>query len=335
MKQGIPDRILKPSKRMLLIAATTIFCSTAAFANDPRDATGSDNNPVEALIERPEGAYIDSFSNDFKQHYNLAIGAMQKVNGTVRPESERVVDANVTRLIYRIPSSVPLVEAYEGTRRQLAEQAEVVWECQSRECGPSDYWAYSQYNSSKLYGLDDTQRYSLFEDASGYWLMHGIQRGNKRVYLLIERIVTKVTPVAEQGNKIFPQALSPAELLVSAEEVMNDEPITDMTVVKNRLTNGGVWTLGGQLMPQTLVDYLIEEDKQIWLLVEARHSSLDQSMRLSQDYLDQITEQLTVAGLDSQHINAIAAGAIDLVSTQTLKPSGVRAFLRVSDIADE
>ena len=265
------------------------FMASPAWS-DPRDASGAQGNAVEAIIKRPEGAYIDRFQESYQPKYAIALGALQKVNGAVRAEKALTIDATVSRVVFRIPEFVPLTEAYMSVRDQLVTRAEVVYECQARDCGSSDYWAYRHYQEPKLYGLDDSQFYSVFKDDYGYWRTHIVQRGNKRVYMLLERIVS------------------------------DEVPKVDTTAAAR-----DVWHLSGERLPTALLTQLTESEQRVWLFVQAKASTLEASMRDSEGYLSQLQEQLTQAGISSERIRAIAAGNLAEASQAAMAVGDLKA----------
>lgn len=138
-------------------------------------------------MERFPLSYIVDYRQREVPEYRLILGGLQKVNGVVRPEGEQRVAGALTRITYRIPDGHSSEEPFRHLRNQLMEKgANVLFECQGRNCGSSNYWANSIFRYSKLYGVDRTQYYLAAQLGQSYFVIYTVIRGNKRVYAHFE-----------------------------------------------------------------------------------------------------------------------------------------------------
>lgn len=148
------------------------------------DRRGSSDDPS---VERFPQSYIVNYRQSKIPEYRLILGGLQKVDGVVRPERELRVAGDLTRITYRIPDGHTSSEPFKYLRGQLtAKGAEVLFECQGRACGSSNYWANSIFRYSKLYGVDPTQHYLVAQLGQSYFVIYTVIRGNKRVYAHLE-----------------------------------------------------------------------------------------------------------------------------------------------------
>ena len=146
-------------------------------------------------LEPISGSYQKHYSNERKQNHWLILGAIERIKGAVKPESELRVDAKVQSWLWQIPSGLSSKQAFAQIKSQLDQDASVLFECEGRSCGQSNDYANQVFQQAILYGRDSDQYYWLgFEQGEAdsktktLWLVYSIQRSNKRVYVYVERI---------------------------------------------------------------------------------------------------------------------------------------------------
>ncbi|MDO9624534.1 MAG: DUF4892 domain-containing protein [Pseudomonas sp.] len=209
------------------------------------DVAGS--RDLEVLPRFP-GSQIVSFSEVAEQERVYPQGAIRRISGRLRYEREVQAQGPLTMLTYELPRTHSADEVFTAAREALqAQDAELLYWCQGRECGSSSLWANAVFDNRILYGSDDQQAYVLMRLAEpqqdSLLALYSITRGNKRAYLHAE-LLTANAPLAE----VLP---TPATLL----RQLND---------------------GGELrLPKH------EEPSDVWVTLLARSLNLNSTLRVS------------------------------------------------------
>jgi hypothetical protein len=200
------------------------------------------------VLPRFPGSQIVSFSEVAEQERVYPQGAIRRISGRLRYEREVQTEGLLTTLTYELPRTHSANEVFTAAREALqAQDAELLYWCQGRECGSSSLWANAVFDNRILYGSDDQQAYVLMRLAEprqdSLLALYSITRGNKRAYLHAELLAANA-PLAE----VLP---TPATLL----RQLND---------------------GGELrLPKH------EEPSDVWATLLARSLNLNSTLRVS------------------------------------------------------
>lgn len=153
------------------------------------------------LLPRFPGSQIVRFSEAAQQERSYPQGAIRRISGRLRYEREVQAQGQFTALTYELPRSHPADEVFSVAREALqAQDAELLYWCQGRECGPSNLWANAVFGESILYGSDEQQAYALLRLAEprqdSLLALYSITRGNRRAYLHAELLAANA-PLGE------------------------------------------------------------------------------------------------------------------------------------------
>lgn len=179
--------------------------------------------------------------------YNLALGRIKKINGVVTPDKHMSLAGKLTRITYQIPAGHQTDEVMRFLQPYIQKNAEVLFACDARDCGSSNDWANQQFGIATLYGLDREQAYMAlkFNDAS-YAAIYLVQRGNRKVYLQVDLIQSKVRQDIETSELISQQwqrgerVYLPAEgwsekdleaLVIAAKQALSNRPFSKIWLV--------------------------------------------------------------------------------------------------------
>jgi len=135
-----------------------------------------------------------------EQRFDLAVGGMQKKNGVWQPEKSERVAVDGERITFEVGRGIDAGEVYAFYQTSLASNAlRQLFSCEALDCGSSAQWANGYFGVRELYGLDHSQRLSV-------WLLEGdpqqvvtlyvVQRGNKRVYAHLD-VLNLAAPIVE------------------------------------------------------------------------------------------------------------------------------------------
>lgn len=239
------------------------------------DRSGSSDDP---LLERFPLSYIVNYSQRKIPEYRLILGGLEKVNGVITPEREARYKGGLTRITYRIPDGHGAREPFLHFRSQLQKQnAEILFECEGRDCGSSNYWANSIFRYSKLYGVDRTQSYLAARIGQTYFAVYSVIRGNKRVFAHVEALQS------EQAD--FTQALRQEGYA--------------------RLPNNGD-------LPTSLFAYLNDNpDVQLWLVgFDRSQDSVQTGINRSLNQLDALKQKFVEQQIDESRIHLYGVGPL-------------------------
>ena len=126
-----------------------------AAASVQADVAGS--HDLEVLPRFP-GSQIVSFHDVAQQERIYPQGAIRRISGKLRYEREVAARGQLTSLTYELPRTHAADDVFTAAREALqAQDAEMLYWCQGRECGSSNLWANAVFGKSMLYGADDQQ----------------------------------------------------------------------------------------------------------------------------------------------------------------------------------
>ena len=232
--------IAKKASLKWLLACSVVF-SSMLWAVEP--LTGSEN--------------IHSSKTQVKDH-RVILGALERIKGAMRPESEIRVGGRLQQDMWQAPIGHSQVEAFNFVVNALNKSAVTLFECEGRQCGLSNDFANQVFQQRLLYGRDSDQLYWVGYEAGKQpvlWVVYGIQRSNKRAYTFVESIkvnsssVKAIQPFFQKGQiqqflQVGYRVIKPLEASVPAQlelgevdwltELLRDYPNKKFAVVVHR-----------------------------------------------------------------------------------------------------
>lgn len=174
---------------LLAIALATLAASSAATVS-AADLPGS--HDLDILPRFPRAEIVD-FRDVDNQERIYPLGSIRRISGTLRYERQVDSQGPLRSVTYELPPEHSSGQAFNAARDALQEQgAELLYWCESRECGSSSLWANSVFGNAKLLGADDQQAYLLLRLAepkqNTLVALYSITRGNRRAYLHVEQL---------------------------------------------------------------------------------------------------------------------------------------------------
>lgn len=126
-------------------------------------------------------------------------GSVRRISGNTRYSSEVLVRGSVAVLTVQLASTHEALDAFAASRELLQNQdAQMLYWCVARECGPSNLWANHVFDNARLYGPDDRQAYALYRlagaDENSLLAVYAITRGNGRGFLHTEQFQATQLP---------------------------------------------------------------------------------------------------------------------------------------------
>ncbi len=129
------------------------------------------------------------------------LGALRKISGQLRMESQINARGQVSSVTYELPPERNAKEAFAAARQSLQTPGtQLLFLCEARECGESSLWANEIFSNAKLLGADDQQRFFLLRlaspDADTLLAVYSVTRTNRLVSMHVEQF-TADAPLGE------------------------------------------------------------------------------------------------------------------------------------------
>jgi Domain of unknown function (DUF4892) len=175
-----------------------ILC-IALSGNGWSDVAGS-RDPFD--FPRYPRAEIISFSSDAEpREHEFIVSHVEKIRRDLKVAEEVRVNARETVAIYEMPAGIPLETVIEHYRKVVAVD-DVRFSCRGRDCGRSAQWANQVFGQAILYGPDANQFYLAGQRTEGLVSLYVIERGNRRVLVMIRLLATSDNVAVSSGLRM-------------------------------------------------------------------------------------------------------------------------------------
>ncbi len=193
-------------------------------------------------MTRFDGSWIVQYAAPRPTDHALILGALKKIDGAMQADRQERMHGVLTRVTYRVPEDYSLkavIEHWQG--ELLGADRDLLFQCQGRACGSSNYWANRVFGIAELYGPDGEQYYEVTREAGEQehriHVLYVIRRGNRRIYAHVEDFRIP----AEVGQRISPDPRTIVSLLKRERRLLlrdvrfaegNDTPIVSEASLK-------------------------------------------------------------------------------------------------------
>ena len=158
-----------------------------------------ESHPHARVHAETTGAVVD---------YELGLGALQKVKGRWRWKHSERIRGTLTRRTWHMDEGYTAEEAYQWYALQLEATAELLFQCQGRDCGSSAQWASRKFQQRVLYGHDQRQLYSAWrlhqQGVVCTVVLYAVDRGDRRHYVHLDRLVHGAETLQRQPGSAAP-----------------------------------------------------------------------------------------------------------------------------------
>lgn len=143
------------------------------------------------LSKYPESTVLTS--SQLQGRYTVALAPLRNVNGQWRSDQQLQVESTGIREVLELPRNISIKEVLENYQQQLQLLgAKPLFVCSAHKCGSSASWANEFFSERRLYGLDQHQRYAVYqisgEESDRLIVLYMVTRGNQRSYLLVDQL---------------------------------------------------------------------------------------------------------------------------------------------------
>lgn len=192
-----------------VLAAFLLVLLAPVFAAD----IGGASDPIK--FERYPQSMIVSWSADAKpQAHEFIVSHVEKIRRELRVEDQVRVNAREIRAIYEMPAGAPLDDVTRHYASTLAAD-DVLFSCRGRDCGRSAQWANQVFGEARLLGPDAGQFYLAGKRAEGLLSLYVIERGNRRINVLVRLLVTNDDVAIQSGSRIVEALGSRGHVIVN------------------------------------------------------------------------------------------------------------------------
>ena len=167
------------------------------------DVTGS-SDPLD-FPRYPRSEIIFFSADPEPREHEFIVSHVEKIRRQLKVEDQVRVQARETVAIYQMPVDASL-DAVTEYYRKVVKGDDLRFSCRGRDCGRSAQWANQVFGQSILYGPDAGQFYLAGKRTEGLVSVYIIERGNRRVLVLL-RLLATVGDVAVQTGSRMVQAL--------------------------------------------------------------------------------------------------------------------------------
>lgn len=286
---------------LLLLA----LLSTPAHAQSAGEQTAGADHPL--LMRFPDSEIVE-YDRTNELNHQLVLGTLQRTRGEVVPESAERLKGRVTRIVYAIPSDYQVSDVREFFAQQLRERGDsILFSCEGRACGSSNYWANDIFKRRILYGPERNQYYLAARSNTAlendpFLALYLITRANKRLYAYVEIIESEIA--------VAPQALVNEGLLAAT---LREKGSVVLPWIQFNTADGG----DEELDDPSALDYLVrllrtDPEIRVYLVshLTAPERSLESLLEQSENRAQLIKAVLLEKGIVGARIEAAGVGPL-------------------------
>ncbi len=171
----------------------------------------SDPLPFERY---PQSRIVEYSADSTPQAHEFIVSHVEKIRRELKVEDQVRVNAKEIRAIYEMPAGSPLEDVITHYRALVATD-DVLFTCRGRDCGRSAQWANQVFGEATLYGPDAGQFYLAGKRAEGLVSLYVIERGNRRVNVLVRLLVTDNDVAVASGLRVVQTLGSRGHVIVT------------------------------------------------------------------------------------------------------------------------
>lgn len=227
--------------------------------------------------------------------YQLPLSQITRIQGLLRTQNERRLKGQLISNTWQLATGNTPEQGFDHVRDQLLRQdANILFECSSRQCGASNLWANQVFGYANLLGVDSSQFYLAAEIQTGHVAVYAIRRGNGRVYLHLDYIQSAPSAVA-------------ADVSLDADEVL--------TWQQRLIDHGYVDLQGWSSADLNTVEAILmlmdaSADLQLRIVVHQRVFSGDTGLTETNAMAQRLETQLLDAGVTPERIAVFGVGSL-------------------------
>lgn len=264
-------------------------------------------------------------------NYRIVLGGLQRTRGEVVPENSERLRGDVTKITYEVSQEFTGEDVYQYFLEQLENKNySVLFSCEGRACGSSNYWANDIFANRILYGLEHNQFYLAFKANSGaesepYFALYIVTRANRKIYAHLEII----EPGGSQGSEkkgseqkdpeqgTAPVTSTPQPAQGTAQAGQEIDLLQRLQRQGSAVLRGINFNSDSELTANTDLSVLLSllnsnQSLSVYLVSHLKESSQSLSvlMQRSNTRANTLRQALIAAGIDASRITAAGVGPL-------------------------
>lgn len=249
--------------------------------------------PAVSLEPYPGAEVVESRIDEKIESRLIILGALKKINNILQPKFFEYVSGTQSSTTYYIPVERRIDKIVEFYRDQLSSSARMLFKCEGRGCGSSNYWANTVFTTPLLYGPEQYQNYIIARDlaTNDYIAIYVGQRGTKKIYVHVQIIGT-----------VEKQSKSAKETLVGSLESHGKFviPATDFLLESDLVAD--------------IVEFMkLNEQSKLTLVSHdslQKGESIEDGMQRTLRHAESVKSNLVDAGISKERIQAFGVGPL-------------------------
>jgi hypothetical protein len=249
--------------------------------------------PAVNLERYPGAEVVESRIDEKIASRRIILGALKKINNILQPKFSEYVSGTQTSTTYYIPAERRVDKIAEFYRDQLSGSASILFKCEGRGCGSSNYWANTVFTTPLLYGPEQYQNYIIARDlaTNDYIAIYVGQRGTKKIYVHVQ-----ITSTVEKQSKFTKGSL--ADSLESHGKFII--PTRDFLLESDLFSD--------------IVEFMKRNEQSKLTLVShdslQKGESIEDGMRRTLRHSESVRSNLVDAGISKERIQAFGLGPL-------------------------
>lgn len=309
---------------LLLRTALAHFLRLSLIACLPIAGLAQVDQPVVGFTDHslisgyPEAEIVDrSLQRDV--NHRIVLGGLERVRGEVIPEASERLRGDVTRITYEVSQEFTGEDVYQFYRDLLnSEDFELLFNCEGRACGSSNYWANDIFRNRILYGPERNQYYMAFRanpslENSPYFSIYIITRVNRSIYAY----VVVVEPGGTEDPIQIPVVAEPQPVTETAGAEANADLLQALREQGSVELPAINFQSDDRLPSEANIEPIVavlnaDESLRVYLVahLSQRGQALDVLMRRSAARASALRQALIAAGIAAERIESAGAGPL-------------------------
>ena len=252
-------------------------------------------------------------------NHRIVLGGLERIRGEVIPEDSERLRGDVTRITYEVSQEFSGEDVYQFYKEEIdARNYELLFECQGRGCGSSNYWANDIFRNRILYGPESNQYYMAFRANPGlendpYFSVYIITRVNRRIYAYLEIVEPAGTLEPEQVA-----AIAEPQAVVASAGSMTGADLSQRLRQQGSVILPAIAFQANDRLPASMnVEPIVaalnaDQTLNVYLVAHLTVSgqSLEVLMRRSAARANALRQALIAAGIEARRIQAAGVGPL-------------------------
>jgi len=151
------------------------------------------SDSVEVYSEKDESSF----------NHRILLSTPKRINNTLQIETQQIVNGERTNKLLEIKPGYTIKDARLFYLNFFNARGELLYSCEKRACGSSNYWANKILNEHQLYGRDSNQFYlagKLKQGEKTLWLsVYGVKNGLKKNLIYIS-VISELTDLQGKAS---------------------------------------------------------------------------------------------------------------------------------------